>query len=177
MAYLEDCTRTRLCYLLVMMVMSFQPVADLGHAETGFGAENGRLPANDRAGWCRRGRARRRRNRPVMCHVALDEICGHGRSGRWALPKEDEYSRPAASALMSESSPAITEAQTIRASCRAFSPGVSGCGPAMPSICSIAFCGERMVPPPMVPCQPLPQFHSTQKCREHSQLRSRAWCK
>lgn len=51
---------------------------------------------------------------------------------RWLFTK-----CPAASAESSDSSPAITVAQTIRASWLAFSPGVSGFGPYTPSIWTI----------------------------------------
>ena len=43
---------------------------------------------------------------------------------------------PAASAAIRDSSPAITVPHTIRASCRAFSPGLSLHAPWTPSICS-----------------------------------------
>lgn len=58
---------------------------------------------------------------------------------------------PAASALMSESSPAMTAAAMMRASCCEFWPGLVGCAPLMPSISRTAPCGARMVPPPTVP--------------------------
>ena len=58
---------------------------------------------------------------------------------------------PAARALMRESSPAMTAAAMIRASWRAFSPGVVWWAPRMPSMSRTACWGARTVPPPTVP--------------------------
>lgn len=58
---------------------------------------------------------------------------------------------PAAKALQRLSSPARTAAPMIRASFRAFSPGLVGCEPRTPSMSSMADCASRMVPPPNVP--------------------------
>ena len=58
---------------------------------------------------------------------------------------------PAAKALQRLSSPASTAAPMIRASFRAFSPGLVGCDPRTPSMSSMADCASRIVPPPSVP--------------------------
>lgn len=58
---------------------------------------------------------------------------------------------PAASAEHSDSSPAITVAQMIRASCCAFAPGVSAFAPCTPRIFRHADCAGNDVPPPTVP--------------------------
>ncbi len=58
---------------------------------------------------------------------------------------------PAARALQRLSSPASTLAATIRANCRALSPGWVGCAPRTPRRSRQALWGSRTVPPPMVP--------------------------
>mmetsp|Transcript_13948 Transcript_13948/g.44264 ORF Transcript_13948/g.44264 Transcript_13948/m.44264 type:complete len:337 (+) Transcript_13948:205-1215(+) len=58
---------------------------------------------------------------------------------------------PVASAAISDSSPASTEAATTRASCAAWCPGRSRHAPRTPSSPSAAACGGSTVPPPTVP--------------------------
>ena len=64
----------------------------------------------------------------------------------WALTR-----CPAASAALSDNSPASTAAAMILARRRALSPGFVGCAPRTPRRSSMADWGSRMVPPPMVP--------------------------
>lgn len=73
--------------------------------------------------------------------VAALRLCAMCALTRW----------PAASAEHKLSSPARTAAATIRASCRALSPGLVGWEPRTPSISSMADCASRIVPPPIVP--------------------------
>ena len=70
-----------------------------------------------------------------------DRLCTKWARTRW----------PAASALIRDNSPAMTAEAMMRASCCAFLPGSVGCAPLTPSISSIAPCGARTVPPPIVP--------------------------
>lgn len=58
---------------------------------------------------------------------------------------------PAASAEHRESSPARTVPAMMQARRRELSPEFVGCGPRTPSRSSMAACGSRIVPPPMVP--------------------------
>jgi hypothetical protein len=72
---------------------------------------------------------------------AADRLCAMCACTKW----------PAASAAQRDNSPARTPAATIRASWRAFSPGLVAWAPRTPRRSSIAACGSRTVPPPMVP--------------------------